>query len=361
MAIRKVGDCRILGPLGKGGMAQVYRGLHEGLQREVAIKELDPATAKNVEQLSRFKREAMALAGFRHQHIVTLYDLVEKNDGLYMVMELVDGPTLGELIKEAVLPGDAVAVIGLQLASALEHAHFHRVVHRDLKPGNVMLSSWGDVKLMDFGIAQQEDLDRLTRTGMAVGTPSYMSPEQVTGGPVDPRSDIYSLGVMLYEALAGKRPFTGANPGEVFAKVTTGSHEKLHKAARKAPRSLADVIERAMAREPDKRYQDATALRRAFEALLTRLDRSPSAVLVNFLRSRKRLTESEALARLSRTDLTQLSQLSPQELAVVRRPRWGLALVLGVLLGSAVASSAQWWPRVSQLAQQWLKAPPRTP
>ncbi len=349
MAIRKVGDCRILGPLGKGGMAQVYRGLHEGLQREVAIKELTPDAAKNLEQLSRFKRESMALAGFRHQHIVTLYDLVEKNDGLYMVMELVDGPTLGELIKEAPLPPDAVAVIGLQLASALEHAHFHRVVHRDLKPGNVMLNSWGDTKLMDFGIAQQEDLDRLTRTGMAVGTPSYMSPEQVTGGLVDPRSDIYSLGVMLYEALAGKRPFTGANPGEVFAKVTTGQKEKLSRAAPKAPKGLVELIEKAMARDPQKRFADATALRRAFEALLARMDRSPSAVLVAFLRARKRITESEALARLSHTELTQPSQLSPQELSVVRGPRWGVALLLGVVLGSAVASFNQWWPHVQRL------------
>ena len=357
MAIRKVGDCRILGPLGKGGMALVYRGLHEGLQREVAIKELTADSAKSAEQLSRFKRESMALAGFRHQHIVTLYDLIEKNDGFYMIMELVDGPTLGDLIKEAPLPAEAVAVIGLQLASALEHAHFHRVVHRDLKPANVMINSWGEVKLMDFGIAQQEDLDRLTRTGMAVGTPSYMSPEQVTGGQVDPRSDIYSLGVMLYEAISGKRPFTGSNPGEVFAKVTTGKYEKLQKAAKKAPKALVAVIEKAMARDSGKRFSDATAMRRAFEDLLGRLDRSPSAVLVAFLRGRKRITESEALARLTHTELTQLSRLSPNELATVRRPRWGRALVLGVLIGTAIASYTQWGPRALHALQGLRKAP----
>ena len=345
MAIRKVGDCRILGPLGKGGMAQVYRGLHETLQREVAIKELPADTAKSAEQKSRFLREAMALAGFRHQHIVTLYDLVEKNDAFYMVMELVDGPTLSELIKEAPLPAEAVAVVGLQLASALEHAHFHRVVHRDLKPGNVMINSWGDVKLMDFGIAQQEALDRLTKTGMAVGTPAYMSPEQITGGAVDVRSDIYSLGVMLYEAVSGRRPFVAPNPGEVFAKVTVGTHEKISKVA-KLPKPLAEVIEQAMARRPEDRFQDATALRRAMERLLERLEHAPSAVLVNFLKNRKRLTESEALARLSRTDLTQLSELSPAELAAVRRPRWGLALAAGVLLGGAIASADTWLPVV---------------
>lgn len=349
MAIRKVGDCRLLGPLGKGGMAQVYRAVHEGLQREVAIKELTPDAAKNAESLSRFKRESMALAGFRHQHIVTLYDLIEKNDGFYMVMELVDGPTLHELIKEAALPPEAVAVIGLQLSLALEHAHFHHVVHRDLKPGNVMINSWGDVKLMDFGIAQQEDLDRLTRTGIAVGTPAYMSPEQIAGQQVDVRSDIYSLGVMLFEALAGTRPFTGANPGEVFAKVTTGKRERLGKLAPKAPNALVKVIERAMALDPKDRFQDATAMRRSFEELLSRLDRTPSALLVAFLRSRQRITESEALARLSHTELTQYSQLSPAELAVVKRPRWGLALAGGALLGALGASFEQWWPRVLAL------------
>jgi serine/threonine-protein kinase len=350
MAIRKVGDCRILGPLGKGGMAVVYRALHESLQREVAIKELSPDGAKNAEAMSRFKREAMALAGFRHQHIVTLYDLIEKNDGWYMVMELVDGPTLAELIKEAPLPPEAVAVLGLQLASALEHAHFHRVVHRDIKPGNVMLSTWGDAKLMDFGIVQTAELERLTQTGMAVGTPAYMSPEQVTGATVDPRSDLYSLGVVLYEALSGKRPYTGTNPGEVFAKVTTGRREALKKAAPKAPRALRDVIEKAMAVKADERYPDATALRRAFEALLAGLDSSPSAVLVNFLRKRNRITESEALARLSQTQLTQLSQLSPAELAAVRRPRYGLSLLVGVLVGGAVSAREFWWP----LLTHWL-------
>ncbi|MEW6431179.1 MAG: serine/threonine-protein kinase [Myxococcota bacterium] len=350
MAIRKVGDCRLLGPLGKGGMAQVYRAIHEPLQREVAVKELTPEAAKNAESLSRFKREAMALAGFRHQHIVTLYDLIEKNDGWYMVMELVDGPTLGELIKEAPLPPEAVAVLGLQLSSALEHAHFHRVVHRDIKPGNIMLSTWGDAKLMDFGIVQTEELDRLTKTGMAVGTPAYMSPEQVTGAQVDARSDLYSLGVVLYEALAGTRPFTGANPGEVFAKVTTGRKTPLKKAAPKAPAALRDVIEKAMALEVEDRFPDATALRRAFEQLLSGLDSSPSAVLVNFLRKRNRITESEAMARLSQTQLTQLSQLSPAELAAVRRPRWGLSILLGLALGGAVATREWWWPFLAQ----WL-------
>src|SRR5690606_37639444 len=139
---RKVGAYRILGELGRGGMACVYHGLHEGLQREVALKELI-SQSRDAEALSRFRREALALAGFRHQNIVTLYDLVEKGDSLFMVLEHVDGGTLRELLQTGPLPPQVAAVIGLQLADALNHAHFRRIVHRDLKPANVMLTRAG--------------------------------------------------------------------------------------------------------------------------------------------------------------------------------------------------------------------------
>lgn len=348
MAIRKVGDCRLLGPLGKGGMAQVYRGIHEQLQREVAIKELSPESARNPEVLSRFKREALALAAFRHQHIVTLYDLIEKNDGWYMVMELVDGPTLLELVKEAPLPPDVVAVLGFQLAQALEHAHFRKVVHRDLKPANIMMSRLGETKLMDFGIAQNEDLDRLTKVGLAVGTPAYMSPEQITGAQVDVRSDIYSLGVVLYEALTGQKAYSGSNAGEVFAKVITGKCVSLKKAAPKTPKPLRGVIEQMMEKRPEDRFEDMTRVRRAFETMLVGVPRSMSSMLVGFLRARQRITESEAMARLSQTELTQMSAESLREIEV-RRPRWALAMVLGLLVGLAVATGPRWLPLLEHL------------
>jgi len=351
MAIRKVGDCRILGELGKGGMGVVYKGVHEGLQREVAIKELPADLGKNKESLSRFRREAMALAHFRHQNIVTLYDLIEKNDALYMIMELVDGPTLTDLIKEGPLPPEIVAVIGVQLAAALEHAHFARIIHRDLKPSNVMLSKLGEVKLMDFGIAKDQELDALTKTGMAVGTPAYMSPEQITGGEVDPRTDLYSLGLLMYEALSGQRAFSGLSAGEIFAKVAQGKAPPLKKVAPNVPAELRAVVNRAIQPKAARRYFDAAEMRRSLEKFVARrLKISEAALLVGFLHQRHRVSDSEVLARLSQTEMTVAQKLEaapPQALAPMRarrRLRWAVTMLA---LGASVYLSWPWWlPRV---------------
>ncbi|MBI3183856.1 MAG: serine/threonine protein kinase [Myxococcales bacterium] len=330
-------------------MARVYRGIHELLQREVAIKELLPEASKDKEALSRFRREALALAGFRHQNIVTLYDLVEKNGGLYMVMELVDGPTLSELLKDGPLPADVVAVIGAKLASALDHAHFNRIIHRDLKPSNVMLARSGEVKLTDFGIAKDEELDALTRQGMAIGTPSYMSPEQVIGGKLDPRTDLFSLGVVLYECMSGARPFVGANAGEIFARIRDGKHNRLSRIAPHVPREFRRIVGRAMKVRLSDRYQDAAGMRRDLEAHLSKEVRlSHSALLVAFLRHRKKISEVEAGERLSQKDLSiSLSFDRPK----ARRALfwlWAGVLALGAALYVALAQP-KWLEEVAKM------------
>lgn len=341
--MRKVGACRLLDELGRGGMAIVYRGVHESLQREVAIKELLPGGEKDKETLSRFRREALALAAFRHQNIVTLYDLVEKNDGLFMIMELVDGPTLSELLREGPIPPEVTAVIGDQLASALDHAHFHRIIHRDLKPSNIMLTRWGEVKLMDFGIAKDEELDALTKKGMAVGTPAYMSPEQVVGAPLDPRTDIYSLGVVLYECLTGEKPFVGTSAGEIFAKVRDGKYKKLSKAAPQVPPALRAAVQRAMRNKPNDRYFEASALRRDLEVYLARSVKvSQSALLLAFLRHRKRLTETEALARLTGRELALVDQFDRVRWPHKGRLRWAVAML-------AAGGAALYWTQAKWL------------
>lgn len=365
---RKIGAYRVLGELGRGGMAQVYKGLHETIQREVAIKELLPDAQKDKEALSRFHREALALAAFRHQNIVTLYDLVEKNDSLFMILEYVDGPTLQELIKDGPLPPDVAAVIGARIASALDHAHFRHIIHRDLKPGNVMLTKAGEVKLMDFGIAKDVDLVALTQQGMAVGTPAYMSPEQVTGAQLDPRTDIFSLGVLLYEALTGTRPFQGKTAGEIFAKIRDGKYNPLSRAAPQVPAPLANVVKRALEVKPDQRFPDAAAMRRELDLFLAHVVKvSHPALLVGFLHQRQKLTETEALAHLSHVELGVLQANAADE----RRFRvstgnlkWVAAIVL---LSLATATGVyltqdKWAPMVEKKGlEQPAPTPPPAP
>ncbi len=351
---RKVGDYRVLGELGRGGMAVVYRGQHEQLQREAALKELPPEGQKDKETLSRFHREALALAKFRHQNIVTIYDMVVKDNGsLFMVMELVDGPTLQELIKDGPLPADVAAVVGARIASALDHAHFRHIIHRDLKPSNVMLTKAGEVKLMDFGIAKDVDLVALTQTGMAVGTPAYMSPEQVTGATLDPRTDIFSLGVLLYEALTGARPFQGKSAGEVFAKIRDGKYTPLNKAAPHVPKPLASIVKRALEVKPESRFPDAAAMRRELDLFLAReVKVSHPALLVSFLKDRQRLTESEALVHLSQAELSILKAGAAE-----RKSRTGLGKLKWIAVAAVAAAAAatgvyvtqdQWAPVVEQ-------------
>ena len=363
---KKIGAYRVLGELGRGGMAQVYKGLHEQLQREVALKELLPDAQKDKESLSRFHREALALAAFRHQNIVTLYDLVEKGDSLFMVMEYVDGPTLHDLIKDGPLPADVAAVIGARIASALDHAHFRHIIHRDLKPGNVMLTKAGEVKLMDFGIAKDVDLVALTQQGMAVGTPAYMSPEQVTGAQLDPRTDLFSLGVLLYEAVTGARPFQGKTAGEIFAKIRDGKYTPLHKAAPHVPAPLSNVVKRALEVKPEKRFPDAAAMRRELDLFLAHeVKVSHPALLVGFLRQRQKLTETEALAHLTHAELGVLEAHAAEQRSRSARSKlkWVAAMVL---LSLATATGVyltqdKWAPLVEKKGAEPPAPAPATP
>ncbi len=346
---RKVGACRVLGELGRGGMATVYRGIHETLQREVAIKELLPESLKDKEAVSRFRREALALAAFRHQNIVTLYDLIEKNDALYMVMEFVNGPTLADLLREGPLPADVTAVLGARLASALDHAHFNRIIHRDLKPSNVMVTKAGEVKLMDFGIAKDEGLEALTQEGIAIGTPSYMSPEQVSGTPLDHRTDLFSLGTVLFECLTGQKPFVGQSAGEVFARIRDGKHPPLRKLAPQVPPLLEQVVRRAMRPRLSDRYVDAARMRRDLELYLARrVNISHQALLVAFLKHKNRITETEALARLTRHELSFIDAFDGKG----RKRRGGGWRWVAALAGAGTAlyfTQQHWVPLLHQL------------
>jgi formylglycine-generating enzyme required for sulfatase activity/tRNA A-37 threonylcarbamoyl transferase component Bud32 len=247
------------GQLGAGGFAVVYlvRDLH--LKRKLAVKVLSPDVIASHSVLERFRREAETIARLSHPHIVPLHFIGQKDDLVYLVMEAIDGGSLADrLEREGQLPIDESARIFGEVASALAHAHKRGVVHRDIKPQNVLLDAEsGRALVTDFGIARTAEGGSLTATGMVVGTPAYLSPEQVTGEPSDHRADIYALGVMMYQMLAGRPPFTGATPTAVLMKRLAGPPEPLRSLRPDVPEPLAEVVDACLATDPKERLQNA--------------------------------------------------------------------------------------------------------
>ena len=228
--------------LGIGGMATVYLAIQRSLDRKVAIKVMK----RNIDDLEKFERrflmEGRTMAKLPHRNIVAVYDIVKNEDVTYIAMELLDGGTLSDRMKAGLSMGDAISIV-VQVAQALQFAHEHGIVHRDLKPANIMFRDAHTPVLTDFGIAKQQDASatRLTQTGMLVGTPTYMSPEQINALEVDGRSDLYSLGVLFYELLTGAPPFVADTPIAVLMAHLTTPAPPLPPATRtEATRGQAD-------------------------------------------------------------------------------------------------------------------------
>lgn len=267
-----LGNYRILAPLGQGGMARVYKAYQESLDREVAVKVLPPWYAADRSFVERFNLEAKLVARLSHPNIVTVHDASEQNGHLYIVMQLVDGGTLKHRLdllhtQRRFMDTAEALPIFIQLASALTYAHEQGVVHRDVKPVNVLMDRSGRPILSDFGIAKvlASTKDALTRPGAGVGTPEYMSPEQCLGGAVDGRADIYALGVMLFEALTGRTPFLGDNyPALAHSHIyePPPRPSSLNSALSSA---IEQIILTALMKEPAQRYQQASDMADALE------------------------------------------------------------------------------------------------
>jgi eukaryotic-like serine/threonine-protein kinase len=252
--------------LGQGGMARVFRGTDRVLGRTVAVKVLSPQFAGDDQFVSRFRREAQAAAGLNHPNIVSVYDTGDQGDVHFIVMEYVEGRTLRDVIRsEGPLLPERATEIGQAVARALGSAHEAGLVHRDIKPGNIMLTRDGEVKVMDFGIARTSTGDTLTQTAAVLGTASYLSPEQAQGMSVDARSDIYSLGCVLYEMLAGRPPFTGESPVSIAYKHVREDPVPPGRLNSDVPSSLDAVVMKCMAKNPANRYQTAEELREDLE------------------------------------------------------------------------------------------------
>jgi serine/threonine protein kinase len=280
---RTLGSYRVLGALGSGGMGAVYLAEDQRLGRRVALKVLSPGTTARPETVRRFEREARAIASLSHPGIVVLHSL-EEADGLrFLTMEHVEGETLNRVIPPQGFAVERLLPLAIALADAVSAAHRQGILHRDLKPENVMMTADGRLKVLDFGLAKltaaPDEVDHttsetrsVTRDGWIVGTLAYMSPEQAQGLPVDQRSDIFSLGILLYEMATGERPFKGGTNLAVLSSVLKDTPSPASDLRSDLPKALARMIQRALEKRPEDRYQSASDLRRDLEDLKRDVD-----------------------------------------------------------------------------------------
>ena len=261
---------RVVERVGEGGMGVVYRARDTKLDRDVALKFMVHATRVNHEHANRLRREARALAALNHPNILIIHDIGDADGLPFLVLEWVGGGALSDSSVQRPLPIDEFLRIVLPVSEALGTAHAHGIVHRDVKPANVLVSEDGRIKLADFGLAKFRDRARdLTQTAGVVGTVAYMSPEQASGGEVGPASDVFSLGVLAYELLTGERPFKGESPGAVIGAILSGRHAPLTVMAPQVSGELAAVVERCLKRAPEDRFQSGTDLAAALRHALS--------------------------------------------------------------------------------------------
>ncbi|MBV8348483.1 MAG: serine/threonine protein kinase [Mycolicibacterium sp.] len=256
------GRYELRGVLGRGGMAEVRDGWDTRLSRAVAVKLLYPGFAHHPESRERFNAEARSAAALNHSHIVSVHDTGEHNGTPFIVMERLPGTSLADYIGRGPLPQPLVRSVLYDVLGALAVAHAAGILHRDIKPGNILFTGEGEAKVSDFGIAKTADAG-YTMTGEVVGTMAYLSPERLMGHPATPSDDLYALGVVGYEALAGRRPFMQQNLGALAHEILEATPTPLRMLRPDVDRGLATVIERAMARDPRRRFHNARAMHAA--------------------------------------------------------------------------------------------------
>src|SRR5438128_1460776 len=292
MEPRRLASYTLLEPIGHGGMAVVYRARQESLDRTVAVKVLSENLAASTEFMERFRREARTAASMRHPNVITVHDFGEDDRGVpYLVLEYIGGPTLADLMDVG-LDDQRIPDLLDQIAAGLDYAHAHGVIHRDIKPGNVLMTEDGRAVLADFGLAWLLEGAHLTLTGDVIGTPEYMAPEQATGDPIDHRCDVYALGVVLYEMLVGERPFIADTPIGVLLKHLQDPAPSVLIARPDLPAAVDDVVKRVLEKDAANRYDSAGELARAFRAAFT--SGAPDSAMTSGSSANTALTRSEA-------------------------------------------------------------------
>lgn len=271
---KTIGNYKIISKLGSGGMAIVYKAHELSLNRIVALKVLSSHLSENNEFIKRFEREARAAAKLNHPNIIQIYAIGEEEGIHFFSMEYVKGKTLAEIIeKEKRLIYDKAIPIIIQTAEALSEAHKHGIVHRDMKPSNIMVNDNGTVKVTDFGIAYVSQETKLTKSGSIIGTPEYLSPEQCEAKTIDNRSDIYSLGVTIYELLSGKTPYKADTPVSMLMEIVKGNFPPLNEVNPDVPEFIQKIVEKMMQTKPEDRFNNANEL---IESLKKHIEKSIS-------------------------------------------------------------------------------------
>ena len=287
-----LGHYRILEPIGEGGMGEVYAAEDTRLHRRIALKVLPRLLAGDPERRLRFEREAQAIAALNHPNIVTIHSVEEADGTPFLTMEMVEGKPLTDVIPRGGLPLPELLKIGIAISDAIAAAQQRGITHRDLKPANVMVTAEGRVKVLDFGVAKLRDLEiaaagddltrspthQLTGEGRIIGTVAYMSPEQAEGKPVDPRSDIFAVGVLLHEMATGDRPFKGDTNVSIISSILKDNPAPVTDLNPRLPADLARIIRRCLAKDPGRRYQTAADLRNELEDLKQEADSGVSAI-----------------------------------------------------------------------------------
>jgi eukaryotic-like serine/threonine-protein kinase len=321
---KQFGGYSMLEHLGKGGMGDVYKALQVGLDRVVAIKILPSLLARNSEFSERFFTEAYAISRLQHQNIVTIYDYGDEDGQKYIAMQYIQGTTLSKIIKEN-KKLDYTRIVGItkQICRGLKYAHQNDIVHRDIKSGNIMIEPGDKVYISDFGIAKVIDAPSITTTGMAMGTPEYMAPEQCEGGLVDGQSDIYGLGIIIYEMVTGRPPFLADTPLAVAYKQVHETPPLLSKKCPDVPLRLELIVAKCLKKNKADRYINADALLHDLDS--AHIEMAPQDAPKEYVPSDLRITDRRGLER----------RHPDEPMAISRGYLWGIlgsfAIVLGTL------------------------------
>jgi len=361
-AVRQVGRYRILERLGRGGMASVFRAHDPTIGRDVALKFLHASLCEDDDYRSRFLHEARAAGGLSHPNIVIVHDVGEIDGRPYMAMELLEGEPLGKLMERGPLPVREVCEIGIQIARALDFAHAHHIVHRDIKPGNIVrVTGSGTVKVLDFGIAHVEsaDADQRTRVGDVLGTPQYMSPEQTAGEKLDGRSDLFSVGIILYQLLTGQKPFVGDSLVALAWKIANTDPPPVESLRPDLPASMRRIVARSLQKPKEMRFQTGRELVEALKGVIAEEDEAarekaqekPSIIP---LRVKWAVTMAFIVAvvmGITGALITQRQSAAMLEQATSS----GASLARFIAAQNAVSALSEDWPGVNVAVQEMMK------